>query len=131
MSRFRKTLHRYEIPGEARYITFSCYHRLQLLNNSAIRDALAAQIELVHTQRAFRLLSWVIMPEHVHLFLIPTLPDWPLPRILRSIKGPFAQNIMERWRDLNAPILKRLMDTAGSTRFWQRGGGYDRNIVLD
>jgi len=30
-----------------------------------------------------------------------------------------------------APILERLVDARGTRRFWQRGGGYDRNIHSD
>lgn len=32
---------------------------------------------------------------------------------------------------MNGRILNRLTDSRGCVRFWQRGGGYDRNIVTD
>jgi len=75
-----------------------------------------------------RLLGWVIMPEHFHMLVIPELPQWTMPKVLQAIKGPFAQRVIGRWRQLNAPIIDRLMDWNGNVRFWQRGGGYDRNI---
>ncbi len=39
--------------------------------------------------------------------------------------------ILDRWRTLEAPILPRLLDSNGHSHFWQRGGGYDRNIVTE
>jgi len=131
MSPYRKQLRRIEAPGHARYLTCSCYHRLGLLGNPAIRDAFAGQLERVHQRNAFRLLAWVVMPDHVHLVLMPNLPHWTVPKILHAIKRPFAQRVIARWRELNAVVLGRLRDRSGVTRFWQRGGGYDRNIISD
>jgi putative transposase len=127
----RKTLRRYEVPYDARYLTFSCSGRLQLLGSPAIRDAFAEQIEAVHAKGAFRLIAWLIMPEHVHMLIVPSLPDWPVSEILRAIKHPFAVKVLQRWRQLDAPILKRLVDKSGATRFWLRGGGFDLNVLSE
>jgi putative transposase len=130
MRSYRKTVRHYETPGEGRYLTFSCYRRLQLFKRPDLRDAFANFLESVHQRGAFRLFAWVVMPEHVHVLLSPALPRWTLPRILRSLKQPFAQHVIQVWRESNAPILRRLGDGTG-VRFWQRGGGYDRNVRLD
>ena len=124
----RKRLQRFEIPGAPRYLTFSCHGRLPLLGSAALRDAFAAHLESIHARGAFRLFAWVIMPEHVHLVLVPSHPEWPVPAILRTIKRPFARRVIRRWRELNAPVLERLVDASGGNRFWLRGGGYDSNI---
>ena len=71
------------------------------------------------------------MPNHVHLLLVPDLPNCPVPIILQQLKEPFARRVLTRWRSLDAPIVTRLLSTRGSMHFWQRGGGYDRNIVND
>lgn len=75
-------------------------------------------------------LAWVVMPEHVHVIVYfePADTD-PVPAFLRRLKHPFARTVLNRWRTLNATILPRLHDTAGTARFWQPGGGYDRNVV--
>lgn len=127
----RKRLKRFEIAGQGRYLTFSCYQRLALFDNDAIKVRFVQQFARAQSRGAFRLVAWVVMPNHVHLLLIPSLPDWPVPRILNAIKRPFAQQVIRRWREQGAPILLRLHDSTGVTRFWQRGGGYDRNIVSD
>jgi len=48
-------------------------------------------------------------------------------KFLHRLKRPFAERVIRRWRELNAPILDRIKHKSGF-RFWQTGGGYDRNI---
>ena len=62
---------RYDIAGQARFLTFSCYARLPLLNDSKTRDAFAAHLELQRQRLGFRVIAWVVMPEHAHLILLP------------------------------------------------------------
>jgi len=119
---------RYEVQRHARYLTFSCYGRLPLFKNDAIKHEFVEHLAAVREKLKYRLLAWVIMPEHVHLLLVPDLPECPVSVILRSLKQAFAQRIVNRWVELNAPVLARITDTRGIRRFWQRGGGYDRNI---
>lgn len=47
---------------------------------------------------------------------------------LWGITGGQATSGTRRWRALDAPVLARLEDDSGDVRFWQRGGGYDRNV---
>jgi len=129
--RYRKTLTRYEIPNQPRFLTFSCHQRLALFGNPAIRDAFAEQIAIVQQQSAFQLIAWVIMPEHVHLLIVPDLPDWPISKILRVLKQPFAERVIRRWKRSGAPVLDRLSIKGRCYRFWLQGGGYDRNIETD
>ena len=77
-------------------------------------------------------LAWVVMPEHVHLILFaePAGRDI-VPAFLKTLKQPFARHVLGRWRNLNASILSALVDNASTTRFWQPGGGFDRNVIGD
>ena len=68
------------------------------------------------------------MPEHVHLLLVPDLPDHPVSRVLSRIKEPFARLLLARWTEIDAPILERITDARGGRHVWQRGGGYDLNL---
>jgi putative transposase len=122
-----KTLKRFEEPGEARYLTWSCYDQLELFNNPHIRDAFLERLLQSRTRLGFKLLAWVVMLEHVHLLIQPFPPDLTIKHIAADIKGPFANTTVTRWKALNARILPRLVDSAGLTHFWRRGGGYDRN----
>jgi putative transposase len=69
------------------------------------------------------------MPEHAHLLLWPMRPTYDISSILSTIKLPRrAQNFVGE----HAPsFLSRMADVQPNGnvhyRFWQRGGGYDRN----
>jgi putative transposase len=124
----RRKLHRIEAIGDVRFLTFSCFHRLPLFDNDAIKDAFVEVLDSARARTCFRLIAWVVMPEHVHLMIVPDLPDHPIAEVLRHLKGGFANRVFRRWRVLDAPILARVTDPQGKQRFWQKGGGYDRNI---
>lgn len=129
MSSPRRLLKRFNEIGHARYLTCSCYRRLPLLSNPLIRDAFVDQLHRVHQRNDFMLLAWVVMPEHFHLLVLPR--QGHVTEILRELKAPFAQRMIKRWHELEAPILSRIRDARGTIRFWQHGGGYDRNIISD
>ena len=125
----RKTRVRYELPGTARFLTFSCYQRLPLFQNERINERFVERLTQTAIKHEVATLAWVIMPEHVHLivsFESSSIANW-----LSALKRPFAIEVLRRWRQLNAPILARLRDSAGEDHFWQVGGGYDRNVVGD
>ncbi len=128
MEGYRKQFRRRETLFKWRFLTFSCYQRLPLLGNPAIRDLFAESLEQAHQRCGFRLRAWVVMPEHVHMMLAPTETDWPVAAILAAIKQPVAQKVLRRWRAIGAPVLERLLDSRGAAHFWQEGGGFDRNV---
>jgi len=119
---------RIEQENHARYLTFSTYHQLPLFNNDLIKDAFINQLQSSREKLGFHLLAYVVMPEHVHLLIWPNLPEHPISKVSWQIKRNFAKQVIQRWRELDADILKELKTPEGQTRFWQRGGGYDRNI---
>ena len=53
--------------GHLHFITFSCYRRLALLKSARARDVLARELARLRDERRFRLIGYVVMPEHVHL----------------------------------------------------------------
>jgi len=127
----RKRLRRIEMAGHGRYLTCSCNHRLPLFNNDRIKQAFVDQLALAQSRVGFDLIAWVVMPEHVHLLVLPDPPRLTVSSILSAVKRPFARRVLARWRELNAPILTRLRDGKNKAHFWLPGGGYDRNVTLD
>lgn len=120
-------MRRRERIGQSRFITFSCNKRLPLLANDGICEVLLGAIARARDEHGFELFAWVIMPEHVHLLMRPA-DGIPLDQALKTVKLSVAKTVIARWRELNAPILDRVTDTAGSARFWLSGGGFDRNV---
>jgi putative transposase len=122
----RNRLRRVDAVGHVRFLTFSCYRRLPLLDHDAIRILFLERLQVVTREYDVRLLAWVIMPEHVHLLLFPEGPP-RMAQFVHALKRPVAEAVLRRWKELDAPILQKLSH-AGGYRYWQAGGGYDRNL---
>ena len=123
----RKRLRRREIPLGIRFVTFSCEGRLPLFGRAAIRDIAADALAAKVRQHQCDLYAWVVMPEHMHLVARPG-KGRELGALLESFKKSVAWTVLQRWRRLDAPILRRITDERGTARFWLKGGGFDRNI---
>jgi putative transposase len=80
----------------------------------------------------YDLWAYAVMPEHVHIVLLPR-PETTISKILKTIKQSVSRHAL-LWLAANDPeFLPRLevFDRSGmhkSYQFWQRGGGYDRNL---
>nr|WP_240907023.1 transposase [Paludisphaera rhizosphaerae] len=88
-------------------------------------------IEAARDSHRFHLWAYVLMPEHVHLLIYPITTEYSIGAVLTSLKQPVAKRALLFVRQ-NAPdFLPRMLDRQPngkeSHRFWQRGGGYDRN----
>jgi len=129
----RKTCRRFNDAGHAHELTFSCFKRQPLLDKNRSRlwmiDAIARAREL----HRFHLWAYVIMPEHVHLLLWPTRDNYSISEILKSLKQSVSRKAILFLRHSAPRYLGRLEDRQPngtvSHRFWQRGGGYDRNLT--
>jgi len=77
--------------------------------------------------------AYVIMPNHVHLLVWPREDTYRLDRFLYDCKRPVSWRTKE-WllAHGSADRLKRLTVRKGERRvfrFWQAGGGHDRNMI--
>ncbi len=122
-------MRRAEIPNGVRFITFSCERRLPLLGDPATRDEFVDALFEARERHGFQLFAWVVMPEHVHILMRPN--GHSIAMTLRSLKQSAAQCVLARWRRVDAPMLAQITDSAGSSRFWLKGGGFDRNVRDD
>ena len=128
----RKTRRSLNIAGHAHELTFCCYRRLPLLSKERTCRWFLEALDNARTRWDMELWAYVIMPEHVHLLLLPRQADYRMANILKAIKQPISRRAIRFLRD-NAPDwLPRLEVVRPSGRreyrFWQQGGGYDRNI---
>jgi len=129
----RKTCHRYDVPGDAHFLTFTCFHFRPFLARDRTREWLVEAIKTARQVHEFDLWAYVIMPEHVHLLIHPRPDDHSISKTLVAIKRPVAQKALRYVRRHAPSFLKQMKDAQPNGkvhhRFWQRGGGYDRNIV--
>ncbi|MEO6811603.1 MAG: transposase [Isosphaeraceae bacterium] len=116
-------------------MTFSCYRRLPLLSRDRTRQWLVEAIDQARHRMGFDLWAYVIMPEHVHILVCPRRPDSEISPILWQIKQPVGRCAIEYLRAHVPEFLPKLSVTRDDgtqvIRFWQTGGGYDRNIVQE
>lgn len=127
----RKRVRHFDLPGDAHFLTFSCFHRLPLLSKDRTRKWLVEAIADARMKHGFDLWAWVIMPEHAHLPIYPQRNDCKMSEILADIKRPVAQCAIAYLVSRRSPFLKRLtVQNANRTyrRFWQVGAGQDHNI---
>ncbi|MCE5279577.1 MAG: transposase [Planctomycetaceae bacterium] len=127
----RKLCQRWDVPYGVHYLTFSCYRRQPFFGSERTCRWFLECLDQARARQGFHLWAWVIMPEHVHaLISIPN--EAQISAILRSIKYPLARRAI-LWAKENRPDRMGSMEVIGpdgivSYRFWQRGGGYDRNM---
>ena len=121
----------YNCPNHAHFLTFSCYRHQKLLDPDDAKRILTETWNEVRRKGDFLIWAYVIMPEHVHLLIYPNDHNYQISRILRLLKEPFTHGIVRHWKDLDSPALERILVIRGGRilhRFWQEGGGFDRNL---
>jgi putative transposase len=127
-----KRRRRYHQPGQPRELTFSCYRRFRFLDRERTRQWFRDALEAARTEYGFQLWAYVLMPEHVHLLVYPEGNVQEMSNFLRDVKEPVARQALAHLRAFAPQWLARLRVREGTRmrhRFWQPGGGYDRNIA--
>ena len=131
----RKRLRRYNLPFQAREITFSTLNRLPVLADEAIARIVLESISTAVARSDFSLLAYVVMPEHVHLLMMPhRVIESPSPvRLLSDIKRRASYEtkrlLQDRGDDSRLERLSVVTKDRRVFRLWLPGAGYDRNIT--
>lgn len=103
-----------------------------MLTRARTRRWVLDALNATRDSHAVALWAYVIMPEHVHVLLCPRAARYEMRRILAALKRPVsdaARGFLEETQ--NDQWLNRLSVEYPSRRvfrFWQPGGGFDRNI---
>ena len=129
----RKTVRHFDEAGHAHELTFSCYQRRPLLADDERCRLLSRSIDAAVEKQGFSLVAFVYMPEHVHLDVFPVRADAAVSTLLYAIKRPHSFRVKQLLLERGDPLLQELTvrERPGKDvfRFWQEGGGYDRNIT--
>jgi putative transposase len=130
-SYFTKRRQRFDEERMPRELTFSCYQRMPLLNRDRSRRWFIESLNEVRREWPIDLWAWGIMPEHVHLLVAPREAGVAVGRFQGVVKERVAK-LAIAWLEMNSPTwVEKLTVREGKRvrrRFWQPGGGYDRNI---
>lgn len=118
-------------PGEAHYLTFSCYQKRHFLSRDRTRQYVIDALEKAREQYGFHLWAFVIMSNHVHLLVYPPGDEDDMGKIETSIKLSVSRRAMRYLRQENPEGLKHLATGEAGTpyRFWMAAEGYDQNVV--
>ncbi len=131
MSRSPQKYARFNVPGHAHALTFGCFRNRRFLDCSRTRLYVIEALNRARETHSFDVWAFVIMPDHVHLLVWPRQEAYSVSEILKSIKLPVAMKAIS-FLKANGPEMLRSMETglrAPRYRFWQDGGGYDKNIT--
>jgi len=77
------------------FVTFSCFERKAYLRAAASRDIFVQSLEVMRARYGFFVMSYVVMPEHVHLLLTEPL-GVPLAKALQALKISVAVKNAQR-----------------------------------
>ena len=132
-SYIEKRRRRYNEPGQPRELTFSCYRRYAFFSRERTCAWFCQALEEARTKFGFQIWAYVIMPDHVHVLVNPGEAAPEMSRFLQAVKQPVAREAIG-YVKMHAPEwLDRLTVREGTRlrhRFWQPGGGYDRNRAM-
>ena len=124
-------LRRYYGKGDLHFITFSCYRRLPLLKTTRARDIFVRELARVREELGFRLIGYVVMPEHVHLLM--SEPESGTPStVLQKLKLRVARKMRKRRRRAAAGQMGLPFEECGGPLrgFWQ-ARFYDFNVYSE
>ena len=138
----RKSLRRRHEPGHLHELTFSTLRRLPVLTNDRWRAYFCEALTAALTKTRCGLIAWVVMPEHVHLLV---LPDRRPGDDDGNVPGRLSRLLAATKRATSVRVKANLVTSANGTRllarltvrerpgksafrFWQEGAGYDRNF---
>jgi putative transposase len=129
MEEARKKRKSFDIPGHAHELTFSCYRRRPFLAEPDTKHLLLQAIERARAKHNLQIWAYVIMPEHVHLIFWTPNENYSVAKILQSIKQPVGRITIHSSRSMDKDVGFRVPGREKpESRFWQVGGGYDRNL---
>jgi putative transposase len=123
---------RYNEPGQPRELTFSCYRFCAFLGRDRTRQWLCEALDKARARLGIQLWAYVIMPEHVHVLVHPGEVPERVSEFLQAVKEPVGRKAIAYLKRHAPAWVERVTVREGRRlrhRFWQPGGGYDRNIT--
>ena len=123
----RNPLKRYYGHGDLHFITFSCYRRRPMLGRARSRDRFLKVLNEVRAQWGFRLLGFVVMPEHIHL-LVGEPSRGNLSKAIQMLKQKTSRTLRKTKGAPREQLRFRFgAEELQEAHFWQRRF-YDFNV---
>ena len=91
--KFKKVKH-FNSHGCAHELTFSCFQKQDFFTDESLCLSFVKNLDNLRNSGLFKMLAYVIMPDHVHLLIVPVLEQYRMSKILASIKIPLTRMII-------------------------------------
>jgi putative transposase len=95
-------LKRFQKAESLHFITFSCFHRLPLLETPVARETVEVVLEQTRARHQARIYAYVLMPEHMHM-LVNEPPQILLAQFLKALKQMTSRKLRGQrekfWQD--------------------------------
>ena len=78
------------LPNQPYFVTAVIRNRLPIFRDRQAAELILAELERLRNELGFALLGYVVMPDHLHLVVVPSAKA-DLSRIMQSVKGRFAR----------------------------------------
>ncbi|MBI1368970.1 MAG: hypothetical protein GC162_09995 [Planctomycetes bacterium] len=85
-------------PGGTFFFTLVTYRRRRLFDHDAARDLLREIVGKVKAEHPFRMVAWVVLPDHLHMI-------WTLP--------PGDADFSSRWSTIKGRFTRRWLGSGG------------------
>jgi REP element-mobilizing transposase RayT len=117
----RNPLRRYYGRGDLHFVTFSCYRRRPLLGTRRARDRFVKILDQVRSRFGFRLIGYVVMPEHVHLLISEPITANPS-KALQVLEQKVSRELRGHRPECSSEQLSREVahSYADGLHLWQR-----------
>jgi len=122
----KNKLKRYNGRRDLHFITFSCYERRPLLGPVRAKNLFVKILGEVRERHGFKLVGFVLMPEHVHLLLSEPAKGTPS-KVIQVLKQRVSRAMRAKRRGVRGHLRLPFAEENGQKRFWQRRF-YDFNV---
>jgi putative transposase len=89
---------KFNIPGQLHFVTAKTFGHRQIFKNSVCCEILLRDINFYRNKLGFRLLGYVIMPDHLHMIIwwgVERFPKLTISEIVRGIKSHAARQVVD------------------------------------
>ncbi|MFQ6002632.1 MAG: transposase [Candidatus Zixiibacteriota bacterium] len=93
---------RFKLENYCHFVTSKTYRNAKIFSKGEATDLLIQTIFEVKKKLNFRLLAFVVMPDHIHLMLVPDKRN-SISDVMRHIKGRFSRRYNLLSRGMNSP----------------------------
>lgn len=93
---------RYNVENYCHSVTTKTYGNRTIFQDEAASELLIQVIYEVREKLRFKLIGFVVMPDHVHLMIVPNRRN-TISDVMRHIKGRFSRRYNKLSRGMNSP----------------------------